>query len=138
MAKIYTAPFAQTAKTATAVATAAIGAITTDAPTGTTLLLTAGTEGCIVTAVSVMARATVTDSSLCLFLSKDAGVTQRMIDSELLGAQTVNTTTKVNKKKFADISEATPLRLEANDRLYVGSQVALASGILFKAEYTDF
>lgn len=138
MALTFTAPFAQTPKSATAVVTAALGAITTDAPTGTVLLLTAGADGCIVTSISAIPRATVTDSSLCLYLSKDGGVTQRLIDSELLGAQTVNATTKFNKRKFADVTETTPLRLAAGDRLYVGTQVALASGIVFKAEYTDF
>lgn len=138
MTKTFTAPFAQTPKTATAIATAAIGAITTDAPTGTVLLLTAGPEGAIVTRLTAMPRATVTDSSLCLFLSKDAGVTQRLIDSELLGAQTVNATTAINEKRFGNITEAEPLRLEAGDKLYAGSQVALASGIVFKAEFTDF
>jgi hypothetical protein len=138
MAKTNTAVWAQTPKTATAIATAAIGAITTDAPTGTVMLLTAGAEGAIVTRLTAMPRATVTDSSLCLFLSKDAGVTQRLIDSELLGAQTVNATSAINEKRFGNITEAEPLRLEAGDRLYVGSQVALASGIVFKAEYTDF
>lgn len=138
MAKTFTAPFAQTPKTATAVATSAIGSITTDAPTNTVLLLTAGSDGCIVTRLTAIPRATVTDSSLCLFLSKDAGVTQRLIDSELLGAQTVNATTAINEKRFGNITESEPLRLEAGDRLYVGSQVALASGIVFKAEFTDF
>jgi len=39
---------------------------------------------------------------------------------------------------FAFYSESSPLRLEAGDRLYVGSQVALAGGIVFRAEFTDF
>lgn len=138
MAKTFTAPFAQTPKTATVIATAAIASITTDSPANTVLLMTAGTEGCIVTRLTALPRATVTDSSLCLFLSKDAGVTQLLIDSELLGAQTVNATTAINEKAFSNISETSPLRLEAGDRLYVGSQVALASGIVFKAEFTDF
>lgn len=138
MAKTFTAPFAQTSKTNTAVATAAIASITTDAPTGTQLLVTAGADGAILTSLTAMPRATVTASSLVLFISKDNGVTQRMIDSELMAALTVNTTTAIAETKFANISETTPLRLEAGDKLYVGSQVALASGIVFKAEWTDF
>jgi hypothetical protein len=39
---------------------------------------------------------------------------------------------------FANYSESAPLRLEAGDRIYVGSQVALAGGIVFRAEFTDF
>jgi len=136
MAKVFTAPFAQTPKTATAVCTAA--ATLVDAAANTVELLTAGADGSIVTALSAIPRATVTASSLVLFLSKDAGTTKRLIDSELMTAYTATTTTAIPETKFANIAESYPLRLEAGDKLYVGSQVALAGGIVFKAEYTDF
>lgn len=138
MAKTFTAPFAQTPKTGTAVATAAVGGIGTDTVTGTVLLATAGAEGAIVTRLSAIPRATVTASSLVLFLSKDNGVTQRLIDSELMAAYTLATTTAVPETAFGNVSESTPLRLEAGDQLYVGSQVALAAGIVFKAEWMDY
>lgn len=138
MAKTFTAPFAQTPQTATAVATGAVANITTDAPTNTVLLLTAGADGAILTRLFAMPRATVTASSLCLFLSKDNGTTMRLIDSELMAAQTVSSTAAIAETNFANYSETTPLRLAAGDRLYVGSQVTLASGIVFRAEYTDF
>lgn len=137
MAKIFTAPFAQTPKTATAVTTGAATA-GTDTQTNTVLLMTAGADGCIVTSLAAMPRATVTASSLLLYLSKDGGTTQRLIDSELMAAQTLATTTAIAETTFSRISESSPMRLEAGDKLYVGSQVALASGIVFKAEYTDF
>lgn len=137
MALTNTAVFAQTPKTATAVATGA-ATVATDAPTNTVLLLTAGTDGCIVTSLVAVPRATVTASSLCLWLSKDSGTTQRLIDSELMSAYTMSTTTAIPETIFANISESSPLRLEGGDRLYVGSQVALASGIVFTAEYTNF
>lgn len=138
MAKTFTAPFAQTPKTATAVATSAITNITTDAPTNTVLLMTAGVEGGILTRLMALPRATCTASSLCLFISKDGGTTQRLIDSEMMSAQTVSSTSAVAETAFSNYSETTPLRLEAGDKLYVGSQVALASGIVFRAEWTDF
>jgi hypothetical protein len=138
MAKTFTAPFAQTPRTATAVTTAACVIGVADAPTSTVKLMTAGTDGAIVTNLSAIPRATVTASSLVLFLSNDGGTTKRLIDSELMGAQTVNTTTAINEVQFARYSEATPLRLAANDELYVGSQVALAAGIVFKAEWMDY
>lgn len=137
MAKTFTAPFAQSPKTATAVATGA-ATVTTDSPSNTVLLLTAGADGAIVTALAAVPRATVTASSLCLWISKDAGTTQRLIDSELMSAFTVATTTAIPETTFSRISESSPLRLEAGDKLYVGSQVALASGIVFTAQYTDF
>lgn len=137
MAKTFTAPFAQTPKTATAVVTAA-ATVGTDAPTNTVLLMTAGADGAIVTSLWATPRATVAASSLLLYLSKDNGTTQRLIDSELMPAQTVSTTSAISKTKFASYSESSPLRLEAGDKLYVGSQVALAGGIVFKAEWMDF
>lgn len=138
MAKTYTAPFAQTPKNASAVVTAAAGSITTDAPTSTVLLLTAGTDGAILTRLSAIPRATVTASSLLLYTSSDSGTTQRLIDSALMAALTVATTTAITTTSFSNYTETAPLRLAAGERLYVASQVALASGIVFKAEYTEF
>jgi len=137
MAKTFTAPFAQTPKTATAVATA-VATVTTDSPTNTVELLTAGSDGAILTRLSAIPRATVTASSLVLWISSDTGTTKRMIDSTLMSAYTMATTTQVPTTTFSNYSESSPLRLMAGDKLYVGSQVALAGGIVFKAEYTDF
>lgn len=138
MTKTFTAAFAQTPKTSTAVVTAALASLTTDAPTGTVLVCTAGADGAVMTRLTAIPRATITAASLCLFISNDAGTTQRLVDSELMAALTVNATTTINETTFANYSETTPMRLAAGDRLYVGSQVALASGIVFKAEWTDF
>ena len=136
MANTFTAPFAQTPKTATAVVTGV--ATMTDTPANTVLLVTAGSDGAILTRLTAMPRATVTASSLVLFISKDNGTTQRLIDSELMAAHTVAVTTAIPETVFSAYSEAAPLRLEAGDRLYVGSQVALAGGIVFRAEFTNF
>lgn len=138
MALTNTAPFPQVPKTATAVAVAAVTNLGSDTPSNTVQLLTAGPDGAVLTNLSAMPRATVTASSLLLFISKDGGTTKRLIDSELMAAYTLNATTAVPETQFARYSEITPLRLEANDVLYVGSQVALGSGIVFKAEYTNF
>lgn len=138
MALTNTAVFAQTPKTATAVTTAACGTISGDTPTNTVELLTAGSDGCIVTRLTAMPRATVTASSLLLFISKDGGATMRLIDSELMAAFTVTATTAIPETSFANYSETTPLRLESGDKLYVGNQVALASGVVWAAQYTNF
>ena len=137
MAKTFTAPFAQTPNTATAICTAAsTGA--NSSPTNTVLLLTAGADGAMLTRLTAIPRATVTASSLIVYLSKDSGTTKLMLDSEVMAAHTVATTTAIPETIFANYDETTPLRLGANDQIYVGSQVALASGIVFRAEYTDF
>jgi hypothetical protein len=136
MANTFTAPFAQTPKTATAVVTGV--ATLTDTPANTVLLVTAGSDGAILTRLTAIPRATVTASSLVLFISKDGGTTQRLIDAELMAAHTMATTTLIPETTFSLYTETTPLRLEASDRLYVGSQVALANGIVFRAEFTNF
>lgn len=139
MAKTFTAPFAQTPKSLSVVATAALGGIGTDTVTGAVLVATAGADGSIVTKLMALPRATTTASSLVLFLVKAATpAVYGMIDSVLLGAYTAATTTAIPFTQFTNISESTPIRLEAGDKLYVGTQVALAAGIVFKAEWMDF
>lgn len=136
MANTFTAPFAQTPQTATAVVTAI--ATLTDTPNNTVLLLTAGVNGAILTRLTAIPRTTVAASDLVLFLSKDSGTTKRFIDSELMTAYTMNATTATPETIFSNYTQAGPLRLAAGDQLYVGSQVALAGGIVFRAEFTDF
>lgn len=138
MAKTFTPPFAQTPKTATAVATAASVIGTADAPTNTLLLMTAGADGSILTRLWAMPRATVAATRVELYISKDGGTTQRLIDSEVMTAYTLVASTAIPETQFANYNETTPLRLEAGDKLYVAASVALAAGIVFKAEYTDF
>lgn len=137
MAKTFTAPFAQTLKTATAVATVAVADLGTDSPTNTLLLVTAGADGAILTKLSAIPRATVTARDIVLFISKNGGTTKQFIDSKLMSAHTQAVTTATPITAF-DYSESTPFRLEAGDELYVGSQVALADGIVFRAEFTNF
>ena len=137
MTKIYTAPFAQTVNNGTAVCTTA-GAITTDAPTNTLLLYTAGAEGSLVTNITALPRATVTATALYLFSSVDSGTTMRLIDSVLMSAYTFALTTATPTTTFAVASEDYPLRLKANERLYVSAGVSLASGIVVEARGIDY
>lgn len=138
MAKTFTAPFAQTPKTASAVATAASASLDGDTPTNTVLLCTAGADGALLTRLSAIPRATVTASSLLLWVSLDGGTTKRLVDSALMAAHTVAATTAIPVTAFTRFTESTPQRLQAGASLYVGSAVALAGGIVFTAEYTDF
>ncbi len=138
MAKKDTAPFAQNNKSATAVVTAAAGNIGTDSPTGTVLLLTAGEEGTLVTSITAIPRATTTANSLLLFTSSDGGTTKRLIDSELMTAYTLSTTTKIPKVEFSIALLESALKLAAGESLYVGAQVAQASGIVFCAKGMDY
>ena len=136
MTKTFTAPFAQTPKTATAVCTDAANLV--DSPDNTVELLTAGADGAILTRLTAIPRAKVTASSLVLFISKDSGTTKRLIDSELMPAYTLAATTAIPETHFLNYNERSPMRLEAGDQLYVGTQVTSAAGITFRAEFTDF
>ena len=139
MAKTFTAPFAQTPKTLAVAVTAALGGLGTTTVTGAQLVCTAGSDGAIVTRLTAIPRATVTAASLVLFLVKsDAPTVYHLIDSELMAAHTVAATTAIPETTFSNISDSTPLRLEAGDKLYVGSQVALAAGIVFAAQWMDY
>ena len=137
MALTFTAPFAQTPKTSSAVVTTASADLATT-PTNTVLLLTAGADGALLTRLSAIPRATVTASSLLLWISLDSGTTKSLIDSVLMAAHTVAATTAIPVTAFSRYSEDTPLRLQAGAVLYVGSAVTLAGGIVFTAEQTDF
>ena len=136
MAKTFTAPFAQTPKTSAVVITGADDLTT--APANTVLLETAGADGAILTKLTAMPQATVTASSLHLFISQDSGTTKSLIDSVLMDAHTIAATTAVTITTFTLVTESTPIRLEAGDELYVGSGVALAGGIIFASEMTDY
>lgn len=138
MPKTFTAPFAQIPKTASAVATGAVASIAGDTPTNTVELLTAGAEGAIVTKLSAIPLSTVTASNLVVFISQDTGATKRLKLSALMEAHTVEATTAIPETLIGEVTEETPIRLQAGDVLYVGSQVALADGIVFNAEYTDY
>lgn len=137
MPMTFTAPFAQTPKTAAVVVTAA-ATVDSDTPSNTVELLTAGADGALVTRLAAMPRATVTASSLLLFLQKSGQTTKRLIDSELMSAHTVATTTAIPETAFGNVTDSTPLRLEAGDKLFVGSLVALAAGIVFAAQWMDY
>jgi hypothetical protein len=128
--------FPQSMKTAQAVCTAA--KTTYNDTANAVLLWTAGADGSLIKRLSAIPRATVTATQLQLYISKDAGVTLQLIDSELMLAYTMVQTSDVTETKFGNITEDNPLRLAANDRLYVATGVALAGGIVFQAQGEDF
>ena len=134
----FNAPFAQKFKGNTVVVTAALAGIGTSTVTGAKLLATGGANGSLVVKLTAMPRATITAASLVLFLVKAGSPTiYQLIDSELMAAYTLAATTAIPETVFGNISWALPLVLESGDMLYVGSQVALAAGIVFYAEQAD-
>ena len=137
MANTFTAAFAQTTQNNTAVTTTA-GTYVDDSPTNTQLLVTAGADGALVTKITAVPRATVTATACNLFFSPDDGTTNRLIDNVLMAAHTVAATTAIPVTPFSLVSETTPIRLQAGEKLYVNSAVTLAGGIVYNAEWTDF
>ncbi len=138
MAKTFTSPFAQTVGNNTVILTAAVASLGTDAPTNTVLLLPASPEGAIITGIWALPRATVTATGLYLFSSTDGGTTKKLIDSALMAAYTYSTTTLIPTTSFTKWTEDYPLRVAANEQLYIGASVALASGISVRIETMDF
>jgi len=137
MANTFTAPFGQTPKTVTQIMAYA-GTTNTNTPTNSKLIVTAGENGALVTSVSIIPRATTSAGRINLFISVDAGTNKVLFTSVEMPSQTVNTTTAPQKTVFSDITEATPMRLQAGATLYVNSAVALSDGIACTAQSTDF
>lgn len=143
MAKTFTAAFAQTPKTSYASATTAFaltgaGSMLDDNPSNTVLLVTAGSDGALLTSVAVVPRATCTAHVAALFLSKDSGTTKKVLSTVAVAAQTLSTTTAITGYSFTIASESEPFRLEAGDRLYVGITVTQSNGINFIARAVDY
>lgn len=138
MPKTFTAPFAQTAKTSTAVVTVAAGNLNTDAPSGVSLLMTAGDDGAILTRLWAMPRGGIAANGILLFLQSAGDTAIRLIDSEAMPAYTAATATAVPETAFGNYSETTPIRLGGGDKLYVGIQGAVAVGVTFRAEWSNY
>lgn len=136
MAKTFEAPFPQTPRTKTATCTAA-ATIADNNPANVVELCTAGIDGAVLTKLTAIPRATVSATNLLLFLQKQGTTTKELIDSIGMSAGTVSTSGTVRPTSFG-YTELATLRLEAGDKLFVGAMVALASGIVFKAEFTDY
>ena len=140
MAKTFTAPFAQTPRILSATCTAANTTLT-DSPDNTVALLTAGSDGSIITRIDITPRVTVTAAVGYLYLSLDAGSTWKMIDQVTIPAMTVSTTVAAPSVTFTKYSESTPLRLTGGGtpaRLAVGCSVAFGNGVVFRAECMDY
>lgn len=136
MAVTDTPVFGQTQKNHTVVITTLYDDIADDTPTNTQALVTAGTNGAIVTKITAMPRGTVTATELNLFFTPD-GAVFRLMDSLLVAAYTFSTTTLTPKNTFALPTEDKPIRLQAGELIHVGMSVSLTEGMVFYAEWTD-
>ena len=103
-----------------------------DAPTNTQLLLASQTDGQRVTSITALARATTTAMECTLYASTDGGTTRRFINSALMTAYTVATSTRQTRVDFG-YTDALPLLLAPGEGLYAGIGVT-NTGVVFRAE----
>ena len=108
----------------------------TSIPPNTVLLLTAGPDGAEISKITAMPRESVIDTGLHLFVSKDNGVTQVLINSALMETHVIDPATAVPLTDFLYTLEDT-LVLDADGELYVGAAIALAAGIVFTGQQVN-
>lgn len=134
MAKTNTAAFAQDPQTFGAVLTAAGVAAGTDA----TLIYTAGAEGALISRLSACPLGTVTATGLTIYVEKVGTTVKLPKFSTTVPAYTLAATAKLPTLAISEVTESTPLRLGAGDKLYAASHVAQAVGVAVTGEATDF
>lgn len=135
----YEAPFAQATKTASAYVKDALATTTTTGGlNGTVLLMTAGSDGAIVTRVTAIPIFSVVASGLVLGIKKANATIIWLFDSTFAPAWTSSTAQAFPAINFDRISRDNPLELEAGDQLYVGTRVALEYGYTFTAAWKNF
>jgi hypothetical protein len=94
-------------------------------------LLTAGPNGMLLFSLRALPRMTVTACQLQAYRSPD-GVVMNLFDMALMAAYTMAANTSTPKTDFG-YAEGAPLRLAANEQIWVGIGVAFATGIAFDA-----
>lgn len=134
MSKTHKPAFAQDPQTFGAVLTAAGEANGSDAVE----LYTAGTEGCLLTRLSITPLGTVTATGMVIYVQKAGSSVKVPRFSATVGAYTLAATAKLPVQHLAEISETTPARLGRGDKLFAATLVANAAGIVVAGEATEF
>jgi len=102
-----------------------------------TTLLTAGSDGALVTSIRYFGEVTVTAQKVVLWIQPGGAGNWYIVDSKLQAAYTMATTTVQTAVTFVDkTSPNEAIRLAASDKLGITHHVDL-QGIAY-AEYTDF
>lgn len=132
--KTNTPVFAQNPKTFGAILTAAGAANGSDA----TLIFTAGTEGALISRLSICPLGTVTASGVTVYVEK-AGETARLPKfSATLPALTMAATARLPVLDITAVTESTPVRMGAGDKLFASTFVANAAGVAVVGEASDY
>ena len=138
MALSITPVFPQTPKTAGISFAAASQSTEMDPGTvAPTTLLTAGTNGALVTSIRYFGEVTVTAQKVVLWVQPAGAGDWYIVDSKVQAAYTMATTTAQTAVTFVDKTVPNEaIRLAASDKLGITHHVDL-QGIAY-AEYTDF
>lgn len=134
MAKVHKPVFAQNPETYGAVLTAAGAANGSDAVE----ICEAGPEGCLISRLSVGPIGTVTATGVTIYVQKAGSSTKIPRLSLTVGAYTYAATARLPIQQVPEVSETTPFRLGAGDKLFAASHVANASGIAVGVEVQEF
>lgn len=102
-------------------------------------LLTAPSDGAIVTSLVAYQRgATVAAISCRIFVSYDAGVTKHFYGDQTIPIFATGTGVSVTPVTFVNkLNPDAAIRLPASGQIYVTTAAALATGIVFSAEYSS-
>ena len=106
------------------------------APTQTTLLMTAGSNGGRLTRLEVLANATQAASQVQIFRSTDGGTTKTLLRARAFAAYALTTTSDIPVLDFG-YSDDSPLILAPGERLYAASAVTV-TGLVGRAEWADY
>lgn len=134
MAKVHKPVFAQNPETYGAILTAAGAADGSDAVE----LCEAGTEGCLISRLSVGPLGTVTATGVTIYVQKAGSSVKVPRLSVTVSAYTLAATARLPIQEVVDVSETKPLRLGAGDKLFAATHVANAAGIAVGVEIQEF
>lgn len=134
--------FAQQMRTADALLTEAMGAITglTLAAPGKAVKLCDADpiKGTMFSRLWAIPLATNTPTAIYLFVQKKGSTSISLKDAETMAAQPVAATAGPAETVFSNYSEARPLRLGPGESLWAGLGVNQAGGVIITGEVADF
>ena len=132
-----TAVLPQVPMTASAVVTAAKTSYNDNVGAVRLIAASSVPNGALIKKAWALPRATVTASQLQLYRSPDQGATLNLINSALLNAYTMSSTTAVPVTDFG-YSDSAVVKLKAGEELWCASAVALSAGIVVNADYEAY
>lgn len=107
-----------------------------DTPTNTVEIFAAGPDGARVSKITAISRQSTGATELQLFRDHNgSGATRRFFMSKVMPAVVVSTSTGQAPVDFG-VSDANPLILAANEKLYGG--IGVAGGVVFMVEGANF